>query len=629
MADDPVPRWLRALLVVAIVAGAASLVPAALTAALHCDETNVFRHVTDFQNGEFLHPGRPGLLWLLLQPFNHLPTLPASVQGYRLASVVASSVTLWFVAGLALRPRGDERAATWQGTWGALAAVVLLATSGDWQAHAFEVRTDTYAVPLTLGAIALLFRPHPRRAQLVVAGGLLAAAGLISQKSVFNVGAIGVAWAVYLLVVARPLRPFARLGHVGIVAGITAALMGLWFAGLGLLEGQVDAVAQTTMQVGMDTAFRSGVTMADKLKVLVRCVAKAPWVWALALASLPTCVAMARRMPRALAALVISLLMLATIAVHSGFRVYYVASFEPYMVLAAAGPLGLALTWCHRRVHVAMPLMILSCLAGSAHYIAAPHQSRLLQTDNSPALSVLADVAELFPEPVPYWDGLGLVPGYPETTFLNTGPSRTRMRRVHGKDVFITFARARKPQFFIRTYMSRDRYMRPAERRWHWKHFLPLRDNLYVAGGRIKAKKGERSTGDVEIMTPGAYRVWFLGGWKGGAKVDGAAVKHGDVVQLTEKPHRLEARVDKGHGELWLILGADRKPALKRSERQVDWSFFALDWRSRYGQYDREPLYADLLTPRNDPSMTGGRWKTRQRRHREWQKKRQQRAGSP
>lgn len=629
MALDPAPRWLRALLLLAIAAGVAALLPSAWTAALHCDETNVFRHVTRFQQGDFSHPGRPGLLWLLLLPLHQLPDLASTVRGYRLASVLASFATLYFVAGLALRPRGDERAPTREGAWGALAALALLVTSGDWRAHAFEVRTDTYVIPLTLGALALLLRPHPRRAQLVVAGGLLASAGLISQKSVFGAAAIGIAWAVYLLVLARPLRPSKRLGHVAIVAGTTAALMAAWFVGLGLLEGQVESVASSTVQTGMVTAFRSGVTMDDKVKVLVRCLEKAPWVWALALASVPLSLAWARRVPRALAAAVISACMLGTIWVHSGFRVYYVASFEPYMVLAAAGPLGLCLAWLHRRAHAALPLLLLAAVSWSAWSIASPHQSRLLQTHNRQSLSVLADVEELFPDPVPYWDGLGLLPGYTETTFLNTGPTRTRTRRIYGKNAFITLARLRKPQFFVRTYMSRDRYMRPDERRWHWTHFLPLRDNLYVAGGRIKVKAGKSAAGKVEILTPGPHRVWFLGGWTGTASLDGVPVKHGDVVQLTEATHRLEGQPEAGRGELWLILGTDREPERVRSERQVDWSFFALDWRSRYGQYDRQPEFADLLTPRNDPSMTDGRWTTRKRRHRDWQKKRQQHTGSP
>jgi hypothetical protein len=630
MADESAPRWLKALLLLAIVGGAAALLPAALTAALHCDETNVFRHVTRFQHGDFIRPGRPGLLWLFLLPLNFLADPSDSVHGYRLASVFASLCTLAFVAGIASRPRGDERAPTREGVWGALAAVVLLATSGDWIGHAFEVRTDTYAVPLTLGAIALLWRPSPKRRQLVVAGLLFAAAGLVSQKSVFNVFAIGVGWAVYLLVAARPLRAWARIGHAFFVGGVTAVAMGLWFAILGLLEGKVAAVAQTTVQIGMDTAFRKGVSLDDKLDVLIRCLDKGTWVWALGLASIPTCIALARRMPRSLSAAVVALLMLGTIQVHSGFRVYYVASFEPYIVLAVAGPGGLVLAWLHRRTHAVVPLLLLSLLAYDAHGIAKPFQKKLLATNNTLSNSVLADVADLFPDPVPYWDGLALVPGYYETTFLNTGHARNKLRRIHGKNTYIKLARERKPQFFIRTYMSRDQYMRPAERRWHWTHFVPLRDNLYAAGGRIKVKKGKAAKGDVEILTPGTYKVWFLGGWKGVGKLDGAPVKHGQLVELTAKKHRLEAKPKSGRGELWLILGADREPSLKRSQQQIDWSFFALDWRSRYGHYDRaSDGRGDLLTPRHDPTMNDRRWKSRRRRHRDYQKLRFEKTGTP
>ncbi len=627
MAQDPAPRWLRLLLGAAIVAGAASLLPSALTAALHCDETNVFRHVTRFQHGDFIRPGRPGLLWLLLLPLNYLPSPVQSVHGFRLMSVLASAVTLFFVAGLALRPRGDEPAPTRAGAWGALTAVMLLATSGDWRGHAFEVRTDTYAIPLTLGAMALLLRPNPRRAQLVVGGLLFAAAGLVSQKSVFNVVAIGAAWALYLLVAARPLRPGLRFLNVGIVAATTAAAMAGWFAILGLLEGHVGAVAQTTVQVGLDTAFRAGVSMADKKEVLVRCLSRGTWVWAMALAAVPACIALARRVPRSLAAALIGLLLLGTIKVHSGFRVYYVASFEPYLVLAVAGPAGLGLAWLHRRAHALLPLLLVAAVGWQAWGIARPFEEKILRTDNALAMSVLEDVAELFPDPVPYWDGLALVPGYYETTFLNTGATRTKIRRQRGGSAYIKLAREHKPQFFVRTYMSRDRYMHPRERTWHWTHFVPLRPNLYGAGGRIRASSSRPMKGDAEILTAGEYRVWFLGGWKGTARVDGQRVKHNQVITLSEKTVKLVADAKHGRGELWLIHGTDRLPELTRSERQVDWSFFALDWRSRYGHYDKDATYADLLTPRNDPTMNHRRWKVRKRRHAEWQKKRQRRAG--
>ncbi len=629
MADHPAPRWLRVLLGAAILVGAASLLPAALTAALHCDESNVFRHVTNFGRGEFADPGRPGLLWALLTPVLLLPDLVARVQGFRLLSVAASFVTLAFVAGLAARPRGDEGAPTRAGTWGALLAVVLLATSGDWRAHAFEVRTDSYVVPLTLGAIALLLRPNPRRAQLVVGGLLFAAAGLVSQKSVFNVVAIGAGWALYLLVAARPLRPGRRLADVALVAAVTAGVMAAWFAVLGLITGAIGGVAESTVEIGMNTAFRAGVTMADKLDVLARCVNKGPVLWGAAALALPASIALARRVPRALAAGTVGLLMVGTIGVHSGFRVYYVASFEPYLALAVAGPCGLLLAWLHDRAHAAVPLLLIAGLGAGAWTVTAPHERALLATDNAHSMRVLRDVQALFPEPVPYWDGLAMVPGYPETTFLNTGSTRTRARKVFGSNTYIRLARERKPRFFVRTYMSRDKYMLPRERTWHWTHFLPLRRNIYVAGGHIKAAPGEELKGEVEILTAGEYRVWFLGGWTGTATVDGRPVHHRDVITLKEGRSTLASQASTGRGELWLILGADREPELKRSEQQVDWSFFVLDWRSRYGHYDRDSKFADLLTPRNDPDMSPGRWKGRRRNHSAFQRSRQQRGGGP
>ncbi len=627
---DRAPGWLRALGGLGLLVGIAVLVQPALHAAFHCDETNIFRHVTRFASGHFGTPGRPGLMWLMLVPTLWLGDPVTSAMAMRIVSVLASTLTLLLVWRLAARGRGDEPTIDLAGGWGGLAAVVLLLTSFDWQGHAFEIRTDTLVVPMTLGAMALLWKPDPRLRALVFGAVLLAAAGLVSQKSVYNAVAIGGAWAVYLLVCARPLKPGKRFAHAGIVAGVVLVVMALWFVVMGLLSGKLGQVAEHTVRSGMVTAFDTDIGFDRKLKNFTRSFDRGPVIWVLAVLALPASAFLARRRPRAFAALIVGALMASTIWIHRGFRTYYVASMEPYLAIGVGSVLGVGLAWLHRHAHAVVAFAVLAVIAGVGLKFGLPHQKLLLATSNEQQIKLIHEIEAAFPEPVPYWDAVNLVPGYPESTFLGTGQTRKGMRKNRGNDGFRQIANERKPQFFLRTYMTRDTYLRGPELRWHWRHFLPYRTNLYLAGGRILIKAPERRVrGAIEPWNDGEYTVWFKGGWSGDARVDGRRVKHGEVIELAAGEHQLEARSSDKAGELWLLLGRDRVPEDKAASRHVDFSMFPLDERARFQQYDRKGHKADLLTQRSDPTMTKARHKTRSKRHRSYQKKRHERLATP
>lgn len=626
----PSPPWLRALGALLVLAGVLTLLPAALDAAYHCDETTVFRHVTKFAAGEVGRPGRPGLLWLLLAPIAGLLDPISAARGLRLASVGASGFTLLLVWRLAVRSRGDEATISGSGAWAGLAALTVLITSASWQGHAFEVRTDTFVPPLILGSMLLLWRPAPQHRQLLAAAVLLGMAGLFSQKSVYNAVAVGIAWAGYLLVGVRPLRPTRRFAHAGIVAAAALGVLGLWFVGIGLISGRGGGVAEQAVRVGVNTAFSSDITFAKKLGWAGLTFDRAPVLWSLAVAAAPVAILGARRNPRGFAALLTGGLLVATIGFHRGYRVYYIASMEPYLAAGIGAAAGGALAWLARKVHPAASLALVLAVGAAGVHAGLPHHRRLLQTSNAPQLQVIRDAREAFPEPVPYWDSVALLPGYPETTFLGTGMKRNQMRRIHGRDGYIELARERKPRFFVRTYMTRDRFLRGKEPVWHWTHFLPYRNNLYLHGARMRVDRAGRKTErNVQPWVDGAYTVWFHGGWIGEAWLDGQPVQHGQTVQMSAGKRRIGAQAREGGGQLWFLLGEGRVPTIRKAAEQVDRSLFPQDERRRYQQYDRKGHTADLLTPGNDPSLSQASYAARKKRHRSWQAKRDRKLGTP
>jgi len=552
--------------------GALILLPLGLFGAFHLDEIHALRLVTDFGTGRS-RSVRPGLLWLLLKPVLWLGSPVAAALGARLLAVAVSLGTLAAVGRLS---RG----------W---LAPALLLTSASWLSHAFEVRTDTFTTALTLAAAALLL--GGRSMAGAVGGGLcIAAMGLMSQKTAFNAAGLGLGW---LWVGRGRLRLEAP--RMAATAATTLVVVGLWYAfagGAEQLAWQVDRASAT--------AF-SGGSHGRRWQALGMSAVRGPAVWLGALAG----VVLWRRagsMAQGLA--LVGCTMVASIAAHKGFRVYYAASMEPMLAPLAAVALG------------ALPGRVRVGALAVAGGLALGWMVPVASIHNGPQRAVMAEAHAAFGEPVPYWDSVGSVPGYPESTWFGTAGVRRAWRSRLGKKAFVLRARERKPHFFVKTSASRTFVYGRDERRWLWRHYLPYRDNLWLHGGRI-ARTGPESAGTAELLVDGPYTVWFRGGWTGAATVDGVAVEHGQVVAMTAGKHRLKARGGSGDGvggELWLLLGADRVPAAEH----VDWSMFPRDSRDRYRRFDTRGnrAKAELLTPPSDRSAPD--FEARQKRHRRW-----------
>jgi hypothetical protein len=576
--DDTAPRWWGPA---AILLGVAIMVPAGLTAAFQMDEANAMRHVTLFGLGEYGAPGRPGLLWLILTPVLAFDDPATSILAARVASMAASVVTLCAVWSLARRAAGAHSA---------VAAVVLLSTSMCWQGRSFEIRTDTFVTPLLLLVMIQLWRPTLPWRRAVLGGVLLGLAGLLSQKSIY--GAVGIALGWLALVGVGHIKWQVR----GPLLAIASALgvVAVWYVGLSWLNGDSE-LASRNLGNAAANAFINQRPMVKKLAVLGHAGNRAPLLYLCLLPGALLAWSNRRRTPLLLAVAVVSAFSIATIFWHRGFYLYYVANFEPHLAVAAGAGFVATARFLPGGGRYTRWLVIAACLAAlpSARFF---HRA-MMAADNEPQLSVLRAVKEAFPEPVPYWDSVGLVPGYRETTLFNTGANRSRHRDRHGNEFLIKFARERHPRFFIRNYLSRDRVMKAPERAWVWRHFVPYRSNLYLRGGRIRVDEGGTVHGNVEIAPAGAYTVHFWGGWTGEASLNGAPVRDGDVVQLPVGEARISGTVTSGSGQLWLIVGEDRVPEANNNDEIVDLALFPEVGRRGWFDHFRNSGTSSLLGP--------------------------------
>lgn len=621
-------RWIAAIL---IVVGVAVMVGPALHGAFHCDEANAFKHVTRFAHGDWSSPGRPGLLWLLLAPTILLGDPTVISLAMRFLAVGASTITLAAVWRLSTRPaRGATGIHPDDRGWAGAVALGLLITSMSWQAHSFEVRTDTFVVPLTLLAMHLLWRDRTTPKQALAAGLAVGAAALFSQKTLYNGVGIGLGWLVYVGAAPIPWRWRERLRTALLSVGAAALLVVAWYALLGAVNDS--SVVSQNLGRAASNAFDQPRPWGTNIGALIIASRRAePLYFGTALALLPVLVGL-RRHPRALAAAAVLATMLSTMALHRGFFLYFIASFEPYAAIVAGAGLGSVLSWLHRRFSRAGALVAASVVVlglGWGLRDNAEEWRQINNVDNRVQVQLQRDVRELFPDPVPYWDSIGLIPGYPETTFFGTGAVREANRRRHGASMYVTLARETEPLFFIHDYMTRDRYMRPDERRWHWRHYLPYRPNLYLRGGRVRVQEKQARRLSVEIVRDGAYTVHFWGAWKGEARVAGQVVEDGDTVQLQRGAVELSATAERGWGQLWILLGEGRRPSVSRPSDVVDWSLYPRLGRERYQSYDsRRSSTSDLLVQKHDPRAARN-WKERRARHRKAQKERERTLAQP
>jgi len=614
--------------IVAVGLAVCTVLPTSWYAAFHCDELVALRHAGDFGRGDFGNPGRPGLLWLALAPITWLDPVLCARLG-RLAALIASALTLvgvWVVAERRFEGETDGSGAGWMG----VAALGLLVTSMSWQAHAFEVRTDTFVTALCFPIALLLWRNRPGWRRVVAAGLMLGAIGLISQKSLYNGVALGAGWLVWIALAGRPLEPRRRLKLILLAGGAAVLFVLAWYAVMIGLSGEGTDFASKNLTTAVNTGFKTTTKLASKVKYTRISAFRGLGVWALFVPGLVYAWVGARKRPWLAAMSVVALVMIATITVHRGYWRYFIASYEPFMAVVSGAALGGLCAWLHRRLHFAAGAAVMALVLGGLTVLGWGTWTTMIQVDNQLQIALMRNAHEAFPEPVPYWDSIGVMPGYPETTFFGTGKTRQGARRLRGDRMYVDMARERRPRFFVRDYMTRDKYLRGAERGWVWRQYLPYRPNLYLHGGRMHVGR-QLAAQSTQLLVDGTYTVWFYGGWEGEAMVDGEPVQHRDEIELEAGMHNLAARARREpRGQLWLLLGAGREPETERVEQHRDYSMYPNLLRQRYQRYDRRKKdRADLLSPPWSPGLSDEDFQSRSRRHARRQAERDRKLGVP
>lgn len=600
------PWAARALLGLLLAAAVGWLMAYGLRAAFHSDELNVLWHAMRFATGEVGNPGRPGLLFLVLSPIIWLGEPASILLAGRGAAIVAAASTLGLLAWLGRAQDGEDA----RGAFRAPLAVVLAVTAGLWATHGIELRTDTFTTPLSLLAVAVLWRRRwtPRTAAL--AATVVAAAVLVSQKSAYNTAGLTVAW----LLAAPTLNPdldrrSARLRDGLVAVGVGGALLLTWFAALSLASSSGTDVLRSTVGTAAATAFGGGISTTEKGKWLLDAYERAPLLWTLAGPGFV--IAMVRRVRPTVAVGFVGLALLAVFPIHRGFFPYYLASIEPLLALPAAeallalGALGARIgglvggpRW-GPRWGASIAAIALTGGFWWSHGEGRDAIRKAWSVDNRAQIELTRTVERMFPEPVPYFAGINLIPGYPELGGYLTSQNREAKRKARGN--FISALLREAPaRFFVRDFMSRQKYLRGGEKQLLYRSYLPVAPNLYVHGARVRWEAGEaEGILAIQVFLDGEYSVTRRGaGPTATVSVDGRSVAPGDRILLTAGFHEARIGPAESGGEVWLVLGENVPLQVPRTP--TDYSMFPKDRgdsRSRYQRYDRKRQGWDLMPP--------------------------------
>lgn len=590
-----------ALALVLAVAGV-WLVAYGLRAAFHSDELNVLWHARRFATGNVGNPGRPGLLFLVLSPILWLKDPATILLLGRGASIAAAVATLGLIAWLG-RPREGEGAGA---MLRAPLAVLLAASAGLWATHGIELRTDSFTTPLTLLAVAVLWRAKwtPRTAALAAA--VVASAVLISQKSAYNTVGLGIAWLIAGPTLAPHMSWHKARMRDGIAAiGVGASLLLLWFLVLSFASSEGAGVLKTTIGTAANTAFSGGITPEQKGRWLQDAVERAPALWLLAVPGVV--IAAVRKTRPTLAIGIVGIALVAVFPIHRGFFPYYIASIEPLLALPAAETLlalGALGAWLGGRIGQARigAAVTALALAGGLWWSHADGRAAIRSgwgVTNQSQLDLQRNVTRIFPEPVPYFAGINLVPAYPEIAGYLTSQNRTAKRKALGNFVS-AMLRDAPARFFVRNYMSRQKYLRTGEKQLLYRSYLPVEPNLYVHGARVRWDAGEtEGVLPIQLFLDGTYTVVRRGPERASTpvvSVDGQAVVPGDRIALGAGFHDVRVGPSEDGGEYWLALGEELPLEVARTPS--DYSMFPKDRnssRSRYQRYDRKRQGYDLV----------------------------------
>lgn len=399
-------------------------------------------------------------------------------------------------------------------------------------------RTDQIAACLLMAALWLTVRDPRRPANAVGAGALIGLAGLVTIKSVFYVPTI--ALVLLVRVFAATERRSAFVHALATAGAALVAFIGLYAAHRLTFPEPASTLAFLERTTGKTLVERD---FSNAIATFRVALVQNPVFWMAALGGSLACVAgLARSRGRDAGrwTVLACALPLGSLLVYSeSFVYFYPFILPPVAVLCGAGYASLRGS-AGRGIAIAAFVLLAGTLG--IQYAAC------LARTNDAQRRTLEVIHRAFPEPTAYIDRASMVSAYPKRGFFMSVWGMTDYYR-QGRPVMREILERDQPRFLVanRRMLELDDLAPGEHGPRHFGLFeedvAVLRDNfvrhwgaIYVAGKRIPLAAAPASA-PFEILVPGRYTVEA----EAPLRLDGIAVEPGDIVDLAQGRHRLDA----------------------------------------------------------------------------------------
>jgi hypothetical protein len=433
---------------------------------------------------------------------------------------------------------------------GALFAVLAYLSVNAVIEHSASFRVDPIVAFLSLAALYVILCKPGGLMGAALAGAAMGLAVLVTIKSAFYLVVIaGVFWCI-----APTLSERARHGFVFAVTFLAVA-GALYLFHASTLAPQVSAEAGTFLRITATKVFFDGVF--PRAFDLIWLVIPNPLFWVMLVEGAVIAWALVRKPAgragwQAFLPLVLALPVLTPVLYRNAFPYFF-----PFILAPAAILVGLSFEK-HRRAasKLGVALVIIQWVILAFGSLAKLPDRVGLQRQT------IAEVRGIFPDPVPYIEGFGVLAGYPRSGFFMSSWGVDIYRQA-GQPIFADLVAKDQPPFVLADSPSlygalapgievnQDRALLPEDVHFLQENYVRHWGMLFVAGKHLQS-----SDRAIRIAVAGEYRLEATAP----AMIDGSKVEPNGVVALTAGDHAIELS---GAGEATLRwAAASRVPAL-------------------------------------------------------------------
>lgn len=416
-----------------------------------------------------------------------------------------------------------------------LAAVFICATFVNFLEASIQFRSDQLMTALFLLGLYLVLKEAPRRAIWVWPGLLMGLALFLNPKAVYHFGSLGLVYG-YFLIFSKARKMFLTRGVCCALTTLVAFLGLVFFHSL-FYQLSLDTLPNSFGKVAK-VGFGKTLGWDLKIQFVIGSITRAiiPSLCILAGYVLVVRGLFKKQLSSRWVPIVwVGLAEAATVIFHQGVFKYYIVDILPISAILGGYPLYLLMAQerlqdkglqLRRFTNYAAVGVFLLCLAG----VVSRAPLNLKDTMQSQR-EYIRFTHELFPDPVNYIDGFGMVSKYNNVSALFIGKSITQYRSM-GQPKFPIWLEQGTPVFFLNSQSFNFRHLLAEDQNFLYQNYLPFFGNrLWVLGFRLPAKElaaGSRS----KILLSGSYHVR---GNFDGLMVDGQPVEA--TFQLEEGDH--------------------------------------------------------------------------------------------